>query len=301
MPADAVGIAGSLASFLTDPLADPLVRRAAVEVALISIAAGALGCWIVHFELAYAAESVAHCMLPGLVMAALAGLPLLAGGAAGLALGVLAIATAARAPGISRDTAVAIAVTTLFGLGALLALGAETPPNLQASLFGDVLAVSTGELIVAAALVAITVLALSLAHARLLATGFDAAGAAAIGVRVGLVEAILLGLLAIATLVAVQGLGNLLAVGALVGPAAVARMLWHRMAPMMMGAAAIAVASGFAGLYASFHLQLAAGASIAGATVVVCMIALALRRVPLRRPARPSGRRPTTPLEAAAR
>lgn len=301
MPADAVGIAGSLASFLTDPLADPLVRRAAVEVALIGIAAGALGCWIVHFELAYAAESVAHCMLPGLVMAALAGLPLIVGGAAGLALGVLAIATAARAPGISRDTAVAIAVTTLFGLGALLALGAETPPNLQASLFGDVLAVGEGELIVAGALVAATVLALSLAHARLLATGFDAAGTAAIGVRVGAVEGVLLALLAIATLVAVQGLGNLLAVGALVGPAAVARMLWHRMAPMMLGAAAIAVGSGLAGLYASFHLQLAAGASIAGATVVVCVVALALRRAPLGRHGRPDRGDTMAPVEAGTR
>ena len=45
----------SIGSFLGDPLADPLVRRAALEVALIGVAGGALGCWIVHYGLPYAA------------------------------------------------------------------------------------------------------------------------------------------------------------------------------------------------------------------------------------------------------
>jgi ABC-type Mn2+/Zn2+ transport system permease subunit len=265
----------SIGSFLADPLSDPLVRRAAIEVGLIGIVGGALGCWIVHYGLPYAAESVAHCMLPGLVLASLAGAPLILGGAGGLVAGVAAIGLASRAPGIGRDTAVAVAVTTLFGLGALLALSAETPPNLQGILFGDVLAVSSGDLALAATLVAVTIAGLVLLHPRLLAVGFDAHGARAIGVSTGAVEAVLLVLLAAAVLVAVQGLGNLLAVASLVGPAAVARMLARRMAPMMALATALAIASGLVGLYASYHLELAAGASIAGATVLVCVAALA--------------------------
>jgi ABC-type Mn2+/Zn2+ transport system permease subunit len=278
----------SIGSFLTDPLSDPLVRRAALEVALIVIVGGALGCWIVHYGLPYAAESVAHSMLPGLVLASIAGVPLILGGAAGLLAGVAAIGLASRAPGIGRDTAVAVAVTTLFGLGALLALSAETPPNLQGILFGDVLAVSAGDLAMAGALVAVTLAGLGLLHPRLLAVGFDASGARAIGVGVGAVEAVLLVLLAAAVLVAVQGLGNLLAVATLVGPAAVARMLSSRMAPMMFLAVALAIASGLAGLYVSFHLELAAGASIAGATVLVCAVTLAARPLLVRTRSRPA-------------
>jgi ABC-type Mn2+/Zn2+ transport system permease subunit len=274
----------SIGSFLTDPLGDPLVRRAAVEVTLIGIVGGTLGCWIVHYGLPYAAESVAHCMLPGLVLASLAGAPLILGGAAGLLAGVAAIGVASRAPGIGRDTAVAVAVTTLFGLGALLALAPETPPNIQGILFGDVLAVSGGDLAIAATLALATLAGLGLLHPRLLAVGFDAHGARAIGVRAGAVEGALLVLLAAAVLVAVQGLGNLLAVASLVGPAAVARMHASRMAPMMALAVALAVASGLTGLYASFHLELAAGASIAGATVVICLVDLAAQ--PLIRRAR---------------
>jgi ABC-type Mn2+/Zn2+ transport system permease subunit len=278
----------SIGSFLTDPLSDPLVRRAAIEVALIGIVGGALGCWIVHYGLAYAAESVAHCMLPGLVLAALAGVPLIAGGAAGLLAGVLAIGLAARAPGIGRDTAVAVAVTTLFGLGALLALSAETPPNLTGILFGDVLAVSNADLVLAGGLVAITAAGLALLHPRLLAVGFDSHGARAIGVGAGPVEAALLALLAVSVLVAVQGLGNLLAVAALVGPAAVARLLTTRMAPMIVLAVGLAIASGLVGLYASYHLELAAGAAIAGATVLMAAVALALRPLAHRRGSRPT-------------
>lgn len=277
----------SIGSFLGDPMSDPLVRRAAIEVALIGIAGGALGCWIVHYGLAYAAESVAHCMLPGLVLAALAGVPLIAGGAAGLVAGVAAIGLVARAPGIGRDTAVAVAVTTLFGLGALLALSAETPPNLGGILFGDVLAVSSGDLALAAGLVAATAIGLALLHPRLLAVGFDAHGARAIGVGAGAVEAALLALLAVAVLVAVQGLGNLLAVAALVGPAAVARLLATRMAPMILIAVGLAIASGLVGLYASYHLELAAGAAIAGATVVMAALALVMRPLTGRRGSRP--------------
>ena len=279
--------AASIGSFLTDPLSDPLVRRAAIEVTLIGITGGALGCWIVHYGLPYAAESVAHCMLPGLVLATLAGAPLIVGGAAGLVAGVTAIGLASRVPGIGRDTAVAVAVTTLFGLGALLALTPETPPNLQAILFGDVLAVSSGDLAIAAALSLATLGFLAVLHPRLLAVGFDSSGARAIGISAGPVEAALLVLLAAAVLVAVQGLGNLLAVASLVGPAAVARLLAHRMAPMMGVAAGLAVASGVAGLYVSYHLELAAGASIAGATVIACALALAAQPLLRRRRERP--------------
>jgi ABC-type Mn2+/Zn2+ transport system permease subunit len=267
----------SIGSFIADPLSDPLVRRAALEVALIGITGGALGCWIVHYGLPYAAESVAHCMLPGLVLAALAGVPLVLGGAAGLLAGVAAIGLVSRVPTIGRDTAVAVAVTTLFGLGAILALTPETPPNLQGILFGDVLAVSGGDLAIAGGLAVAVLAGLAFLHPRLLAVGFDPSGARAIGVAAGPVEAVLLVLLAAAVLVAVQGLGNLLAVAALVGPAAVARLVSDRMAPMMALAAGLAVASGVAGLYASYHLELAAGASIAGATVLICTAALAAR------------------------
>lgn len=275
----------TLWTWLADPWAQAIDRRALLEVCLLGIAGGALGCWLVAFQLAYGAESLAHAMLPGLVLASLAGLPLLLGGAVGLAVAAAAVALAARVPGIERDTAVGVVVTTLFGLGALLALSPDTPAGLASLLFGDVLAVTDGDLALAAALVAVVLAALWLAHPRLLAVGFDRTSAPALGVRPAAVDAALLVLLAIALLVAVQGLGNLLVVAVLIAPAAAARVVARRMAPMMALSAVVAMLAGVAGIYLSYHARIAAGASIALALVASYALCAAL--APLLRRASP--------------
>ncbi|MBA2347028.1 MAG: metal ABC transporter permease [Solirubrobacterales bacterium] len=264
-------------SWLTDPWADALSRRALLEVVLLGLAGGALGVWVLFYELAYPAESLAHALLPGLVLAALVGFPLLLGGAAGLLVAALAVALAGRIEGLGRDTAVAVVVTGLFGLGVLLALSPDTPAGLQGLLFGDVLGVSDTDLALAGGLVLLLLVALRALHTRLLVVGFERAGAAALGVRAGAVDAALLVLLALTILVAVQGLGNLLVVAVLIGPSSAARLLTRRIGPLLVVSAAVAVLAGVAGIYASYHAQTAAGASIALALVAAYGLAALVR------------------------
>ncbi|HEX6389880.1 MAG TPA: metal ABC transporter permease [Solirubrobacteraceae bacterium] len=254
-------------SWLADPWEHGIDQRALAEVVLLGIAGGALGCWLIAYRLAYGAESLAHAMLPGLVIAALAGLPLLLGGALGLLIAGGGVALATRVRGIDSDTATGVVVTTLFGLGALLALTPDTPPGLSGLLFGDVLAVDGGDLALAGGLVVAIVVALWIAHARLLVVGFDRLNAPALGVRTFPVDLALLALLALALLVAVRGLGNLLVVAVLIAPASAARLVARRMAPMMVASAVIAALAGIAGMYVSYHARTAAGASIALALV----------------------------------
>jgi ABC-type Mn2+/Zn2+ transport system permease subunit len=270
--------------WLVDPFSDPIVRRAALEVVLLGVTGGLLGCWIVFYELAYSAESLAHALFPGLVGAALLGIPILVGGAAGIVVAALAVALAGRVPGVGRDNATAVVVTTLFGAGALLALSRATPPGLGELLFGDVLGVSDGDLIAAGALAVAVVAALGLLHGRLMAVAFDRTSARALGASPALVDAALLVLLAGAILVAVQGLGNLLVVSVLVGPAATARLLTDRMAPMMAWSVALAIVAGLGGLLFSYHADTAAGASIALATVALWVVAQGVRIVRRGRP-----------------
>lgn len=263
--------------WLTDPWAQAIGRRALLEVVLLGVSGGVLGCWLVFYGLAYSAESLAHGLLPGLVTAALLGLPLLLGGAAGLLVGALAVALAGRVEGVGKDTAVAVAVTTLFGLGVLLALSPDTPAGLQGLLFGDVLGVSDTDLALAGALVVGLLAALRVLHPRLMVVGFDRASARGLGVRPGVVDTALLVLLAAALLVAVQGLGNLLVVAVLVAPASGARLLTRRMAPMLALSAGLAVLAGIAGMTLSYHAGTAAGASIALALVASYGVAALVR------------------------
>jgi ABC-type Mn2+/Zn2+ transport system permease subunit len=258
---------------LTDPWADPVGRRALLEVALLGVTGGALGCWIIFYNLSYSAESLAHALLPGLVIAALTGLPLLLGGAAGLLAAALAVALAGQVPAIGRDTAVAVVVTTLFAAGALLALSPSSPPGLQGLLFGDVLGVSDTDLGLAAGLAVIVLGALTLLRARLLAVGFDRLSASGLGVRALVVDLALLVLIALALLVAVQGLGNLLVVAVFVAPASAARLVARRMRPMMAASSVVAVVAGVGGLYLSYYAGTAAGASIAAMLVGAYLVA----------------------------
>jgi ABC-type Mn2+/Zn2+ transport system permease subunit len=264
-----VPAAGGLWHAIADPWGQAIIRRAFLEITLIGLVGGPLGCWIVFYGLSYSAESLAHGLFPGLVVAALTGIPLVVGGAAGLVVAALGIAVAGRVPTVGRDTAVAIVITTLFGLGALLALSPVSPPGIQGLLFGDILGVSDGDLVFAAVAVAVTAVALWALHGSLLAVGFDRGSARSLGVSPFLVDAALLVLLALAILVAVQGLGNLLALAMLVAPGATAALLVRRFGPMLFLAAALAVAAGFGGLYASYYLNTAAGASIAAVTVLL--------------------------------
>ena len=251
------------------------MRRAIAEMTLIAIAGGALGCWVVLYRLSYAAESLAHSIFPGLVLATLAGVPLLLGAGPAIAVAALAIVLISRMPGVSREVAVAVVVTTLFGLGVLLALSPDSPPGLQGLLFGDILGPADSDLIAAAVLAAVVVAALVLCHHRLLAVGFDRGAVPALGLRPGVVEAVLMALLAASIVVAVQGLGNLLVVAAFVGPAAAARELTERMVPMILTAVAIGVFAGLAGLYVSYYAGTAGGASIALVILAAYLLALA--------------------------
>lgn len=258
---------------LTEPFSQGIMQRALLEILILGAVGGALGCWIVLAELSYGAESLAHGMFPGLVAASLIGVPVVLGGAAGILVAAVAVALAGRIPGIGRDNGVAVVVTTLFGLGVLLALSPDVPAGIQELLFGDILGTTEADLLLGAALAAAVLVALRLMHWRLLAVGFDRTSARSVGASPLLADTALLVLVAVAVLVAVQGLGNLLVVAVLVAPAAAARLLSRRIGPMMALSVAIAVVAGLAGLYLSYYARIAAGASVAGLMVAAYLLA----------------------------
>jgi ABC-type Mn2+/Zn2+ transport system permease subunit len=281
--------------FLVDPLRSGIDRRALLELAMVGSLCGALGFWVVTERLTYGAESLSHGLLPGLVLAALAGAPLLLGAAGGALVAAVLIAFASRGPRVGPDTGTAIAVTGLVGLGALLALAPEAPQRLEELLFGDPLGVTDGDLVAAALLLVLGGGALVAIHRPLSALAFDAAAAAAVGVRPGLTRLVLLVLLAAAVAVAVQGLGALLVLAVLIGPPVTVRALAQSPARAMVAGAAVAAVAAFVGMEFSFHAHSAAGASVALALCGAAAAGAALR--PSRRAARARAR-PRSPRRA---
>ena len=274
-------------------LRSALLQRALVEVVVLGAACGALGVWLLHLRHAYAAESLAHAMLPGLVLASLAGAPLLLGAGGGVVVAAVLIALVSRDARLGSEVAVGVTVTAAFGLGAVLALAPDVPARLGELLFGDLLGATTGDVLAAAALAAVVGLALAAGHRSLCAAVFDPVAAPSLGVRPGRVELALLALLAIATVAAVQVLGNLLVFALLVAPAAAAMRVARSVGAQLGLAAGAGAGAGVVGLVVSAELDLAAGASVALAAVALYAVAALAR--PAAAP-RTSGRR-RSPVE----
>jgi ABC-type Mn2+/Zn2+ transport system permease subunit len=244
-------------------LSDPITRRALAEVLILALALGPLGVWVLLHRQAYAAESLSHGLLPGLVLAALAGIPLVLGAAGGALVAAGAIALAGRDERIGGDVGVAVAVSTLFGLGALLALAPDAPPRLEELLFGDLLGISGADLAAAAGLALAVAVALAAIHRPLALTSFDPPAARSLGAPAARWQAALLALLGLGTVAAAPGLGSLLLVALVIAPAAAALRITRRLPAVLALAAGLAVAAGVGGLALSYYADLAAGASVA--------------------------------------
>ncbi len=293
---------------LTEPLREGITQRALVELLILGVVCGPLGLWVVLYRQSYAAESLAHSMLPGLVVATLISIPLGLGAAAGLAVAAISIAAASRQHAVSPDVAVAVTVTALFGAGTLLALSPEVPVRLGELLFGDPLSVTTTDLLATAALALVTLIALAYGHRTLTLSGFDPQTAHSLGGSNGRAGALLLGLLALTVLIAVQALGNLLVVAIVIAPGAAALRHCRSLVGAAAVAAAVAVAAGVAGIYLSYWANLAAGASIALCAVALFALVMVIPRSRSAGPVRRqrgrvdrAGRLPASPATDAGR
>lgn len=237
---------------------------ALLTIAVLVTACGPLGVWIVAYREAYASESLAHALLPGLLLAALLGFPLVLGAALGALVSAGAISWAGRDPRIGSDTGVAVAVTGLLGAGGLLAVASgQDEHEVEEALFGHLLDVGWAELAVSGGLVAAVVAGLLVAHRRLLVSALDPSrtgGGAAV---------VVLALIAVATVAAAPVLGNLLVVALLVGPAAAAVRLTGRVFAAQLLSIPLGVLAGAVGLTVAEQAGWDAAACVAVAAVAV--------------------------------
>jgi ABC-type Mn2+/Zn2+ transport system permease subunit len=269
---------------LLEPLQSGIDRRALIELCVVGGTCAALGWWIVVFRLSFAAESLAHGMLPGLVLAALAGAPLVLGGVGGVVATALATWLAGRDERVGHDAATpAVAATAMIGLGGLLALATDAPTRLEELLFGDPLGVGDDDIAIGGAFAVMGIAALVALHRPLCAVAFDPVGARALGLRPVALALVVLVLLAAALAIAVQALGSLLVLAVMVAPVVAVRRHCGSPGRAMALAGATAVGAGIAGIYASHLLGTAAGASVA---LALCLAAAGGAALPTRQAAR---------------
>ena len=262
-------------AFLADPMAYGFMQRGLVAALLVGIVCAVMGTFVVLKGLAFIGDAVSHAAFPGLVVAYIIGAPLYIGGAVAAVATALAIGLVTRRSRLRFDTSVGVLFAGTFAFGVMLfstIKGYVT--DLLGYLLGNVLGIGVGDLIQVAILGAI-VLAIVLAiRKELLFATFDPLGAAASGLPVARLEYLLLALLGVTIVVSIQAVGIIMVVAMLVTPAATAQLLVIRFGRMMVVSVVLAAVSAVAGLYISFYLNLASGASIVLVETAFFVIAL---------------------------
>jgi len=264
-------------NWLLEPLSYDFMLRAFAAGILVGIVCAVIGTYVVLRGMAFFGDALAHTVLPGVAMGYIvsggARDPLFwwALGTAVLAsLGIGAISKNTR---IKEDTSIGIIFAGMFALGiAIISTVDDYAADLSHFLFGDVLGVSNSDLIMTAVFSGIVVLLVVIFYKEFLTLSFDPVLAATLRMPVGLLNNLLLVLIAVTVAVSMQMVGVALMVAMLVTPAATAYLLTRRMWMMMVIAAIIGATSSVVGLYLSYHFNIASGAAIVLTATAVFII-----------------------------
>ncbi|MFI7482707.1 metal ABC transporter permease [Kocuria sp. M1R5S2] len=236
--------------------------RALATAVVAAVVCAVLSCWLVLIGWSLMGDAVSHAVLPGVVLAYVLGVPFAVGA---VVFGLLAVAMIGAVRDTSRvkeDAAMGIVFSTLFALGLVLISVTPSDTDLNHIVFGNLLGVAPGDLVQIAVLGAVVLAALVVKRRDFTLYAFDPTHAHAVGLSPRLLGAALLGLLALTAVVALQAVGVILVVAMLIIPGATARLLTDRFGRMLLVAPAVSTACAVLGLYLSYYLDVASGATV---------------------------------------
>ncbi len=276
--------------FLLAPFQYEYMQRAFVAALVVGTLCSTIGTYVVLRKLAFIGDGIAHASFAGIVVAYLRGIDYYAGAIAVAVLTALGIGFVNRRGHVSLDTAIGVLFTGAFALGVfLMSRAPRYNVDLSSFLFGNILGVSRTDLVVILVLAAVVTVSLAFLYRALLYTSFDPVVAEASGINAAFVDYALLVLLALTIIISLEAVGIVLVAALLVTPAATAFQLTRRFTRMLALSAGVGAACAVVGLYASYYLQAASGATIVLLATLAFFVAMAVGR--RRRPAPDSMRR----------
>ena len=256
-----------------------MVRGLAASV-IVGVVCAVVGVYVVLRGMAFFGDALAHAVLPGVALGYL-----ISGGsretlfwwALGAAVLVaLAVGRVSKHAEIHEDTAIGIIFASMFALGiALISTVRSYTVDLSHFLFGDVLGVSSRDLVLTAVFGALILLAIFFFYKEFLVLSFDPVLSATLRLPSSLLNNLLFVLMALTVSVAMQTVGVALMVAMLVTPAATASLLTHRLWQGMLVSACIGAISAVTGLYMSYYFNIVSGSAIVlTATFIFAMVFL---------------------------
>ncbi len=265
-------------SWIAEPLSHEFMRRGLAVAVLVGAICAVLSCYLVLKGWSLMGDAVSHAVLPGIVLAYIAGIPLAVGAfVAGLGC-ALTTGYLKQHSRIKEDAVMGIVFSGMFAFGLVLFVKVETDQHLNHILFGNMLGVQWRDVIEAAAIVVPAILIVLARRKDLLLYCFDPAHARAIGLPVNLLHFGLLTLLALTIVASLKAVGIILVIAMLIAPGAIGFLLTKSFERMLAIAAVAAIGSSVVGTILSYHIDAATGPTIVVVQSGMFLLALLLSK-----------------------
>ncbi len=249
-------------ALLLEPFDYNYMTKAIWVSALVGGVCAFLSCFLILKGWSLMGDALSHSVVPGVALAAMAGLPYAVGAFSAGLLAALAIVAVKRLTMLREDAVIGLIFTSMFAAGLLLISIRPQAVDLNAVIFGNVLAIADEDILQVVLIAGISLLILGLRWKDLMLSIFDEAQARAVGLDPQRMRILFFVLLSACAVAALQTVGAILVIAMVVTPGATAYLLTDRFGRMILIAVAIGALCGGLGAYASYFLDGATGGLI---------------------------------------
>jgi manganese/iron transport system permease protein len=245
-----------------EPMQYPFMRDALMVGALVAAMCAVLSCYLILKGWSLMGDAVSHAVLPGIVIAYIAGLPLAAGAFAAGMFCAVSTGFIKQNSRIKEDTVMGVVFTGLFAFGLVLFSRTTSDMHLDHILVGNILGITKSQFWQTLWLGGVVLGVTLILRRDLLLICFDPGQARALALPDRFLNYLLLALLSLAIVVSLQTVGIILVVAMLVTPGSIAHLWTDRFDRMLLVAVSAAVSSTVAGVFVSFHIDASTAACI---------------------------------------
>ena len=259
---------------LISPFNFDFMINAFLIISIVSLPTALLSCYLVLKGWSLMGDAISHAVLPGIVIAYIVKIPLIIGAFfAGLFCSLISgfIYKNSR---IKQDTVLGIVFSGMFGLGIILITKIPTNVHLDHILFGNILGISSGDMILNGFISALVAIILIIKRKDLMLYSFDEVQANALGLGINLLNYLLLSMISLTVVSTLSSVGLILSIGLLITPGAIVFLITKEFEKMLFFSVLITFLSGFFGVYLSFFIDSAPAPTVIMILTIIFLITL---------------------------
>jgi len=250
------------------------IQNAVYASLLISILCGLVGTYVVSRRIVFIAGGVTHASFGGIGIGYFLGIHPLVGAAVFSTIAANIMHYFTGSGKLREDSAIGILWSFGMALGIIfIFITPGTPPNLMSYLFGNLLTVSSRELLMMLILAIVVVLFFIVFYRLMIAIAFDESYAKSLRLPVHFINYSLMTLIALVIVITIKAAGIILVMSYLTIPQSTSNLFFNDFRKIALGSIVISLLGSVVGLVISYLLNVPTGASVITVFVMLFLVA----------------------------